>query len=81
MPFLFALGRKALGKAVGKLVPISVVGIFDYAGADDYFRRLVGLSNNAKLAYQEMIEEYEKEECEMSCFQGVATNSMGVVSG
>ncbi len=64
VPFLFALGRKALGKAVNKLVPISVVGIFDYAGADDYFRRLVGLSNNAKLAYQEMIEEFEREECE-----------------
>lgn len=64
VPFLFALGRKQLGKAVNKLVPISVVGIFDYAGAEEYFRRLVGLANNAKLAYQEMIEEYEKEECE-----------------
>lgn len=64
VPFLFALGRKSLGKAVNKLVPISVVGIFDYAGAEDHFRRLVTLANNAKLAYQEMIEEYEKEECE-----------------
>lgn len=61
IPFLFALGRKALGKAVNKLVPISVVGIFDYTGADEYFRRLVGLANNAKLAYQDIIEEYEKE--------------------
>ena len=64
VPFLFALGRKSLGKAVNKLVPISVVGIFDYAGAEEYFHRLVDLANNAKLAYQEMIEEYEKEECE-----------------
>ena len=64
VPFLFALGRKSLGKAVNKLVPISVVGIFDYAGAEDYFHRLVDLANNAKLAYQEMVEEYEKEECE-----------------
>ena len=27
VPFVFALGRKALGKAVNKLVPISVVGL------------------------------------------------------
>jgi hypothetical protein len=53
-----------LGKALNKLVPISVVGIFDYAGAEDHFRRLVTLANNAKLAYQEMLEEYEKEECQ-----------------
>lgn len=64
VPFVFALGRKGLGKAVNKLVPISVVGIFDYSGAEEYFRRLVELANNAKLAYQEMVEEYEKEECE-----------------
>lgn len=39
VPFLFALGRKGLGKAVNKLVPISVVGIFDYSGAEvfDHF--------------------------------------------
>jgi selenocysteine insertion sequence-binding protein 2 len=64
VPFVFALGRKGLGKAVNKLVPISVVGIFDYSGAEEFFRRLVELANNAKLAYQEMVEEYEKEECE-----------------
>jgi ribosomal protein L7Ae-like RNA K-turn-binding protein len=64
VPFVFALGRKGLGKAVNKLVPISVVGIFDYSGAEEYFRRLVDLANNAKLAYQEIVEEYEKEECE-----------------
>ncbi len=34
VPFLFALGRKGLGRAVNKLVPISVIGIFDYSGAD-----------------------------------------------
>lgn len=30
----------------------------------EYFKRLVELAENAKLAYQEMIEEYEREECE-----------------
>lgn len=64
IPFLFALGRKGLGKAVNKLVPISVIGIFDYSGAEEYFKRLVEMANNAKLAYQDMVEEFEREECE-----------------
>lgn len=64
IPFLFALGRKGLGKAVNKVVPVSVIGIFDYSGAEFYFGRLVQLANNAKLAYQEMVNEFEQEECE-----------------
>ena len=64
IPFLFALGRKDLGKAVKKIVPISVIGIFDYSGAEEHFKRLVELANNAKLAYQDMVEDLEKEECE-----------------
>lgn len=34
VPFVFALGRKGLGKAVNKLVPISVIGLFDFSGAE-----------------------------------------------
>lgn len=34
IPFVFALGRKALGRCVNKLVPVSVVGIFSYSGAE-----------------------------------------------
>lgn len=34
IPFVFALGRKALGRCVNKLVPVSVVGIFNYSGAE-----------------------------------------------
>ena len=33
-PFVFALGRRALGRACAKLVPVSVVGIFSYEGTD-----------------------------------------------
>ncbi|ETE73698.1 Selenocysteine insertion sequence-binding protein 2 [Ophiophagus hannah] len=33
IPFVFALNRKALGHCVNKLVPVSVVGIFSYDGA------------------------------------------------
>uniref|UniRef100_A0A674JJ71 SECIS binding protein 2 n=1 Tax=Terrapene triunguis TaxID=2587831 RepID=A0A674JJ71_9SAUR len=33
IPFVFALNRKALGRCVNKAVPVSVVGIFSYDGA------------------------------------------------
>lgn len=34
VPFVFALGRRALGRACAKLVPVSVVGIFNYEGSE-----------------------------------------------
>lgn len=33
VPFVFALSRKALGRCVNKAVPVSLVGIFNYDGA------------------------------------------------
>lgn len=60
VPFLFALNRQVLGKGIKKKSPVSVVGIFDYAGADQYFHELVDLAQQAKLAYQEMTEKNEE---------------------
>jgi len=34
VPFVFALGRRALGRACAKPVPVSVVGIFSYDGVE-----------------------------------------------
>lgn len=34
VPFVFALGRRALGRACAKLVPVSVVGVFSYEGCE-----------------------------------------------
>ena len=34
VPFVFALGRRALGRACAKLVPVSVVGLFNYEGSE-----------------------------------------------
>ena len=34
VPIVFALGRRALGRACAKLVPVSVVGIFNYEGCE-----------------------------------------------
>ena len=33
VPFVFALSRKALGRCVNKAVPVSLVGVFNYDGA------------------------------------------------
>ncbi|XP_013915417.1 PREDICTED: selenocysteine insertion sequence-binding protein 2 isoform X2 [Thamnophis sirtalis] len=64
IPFVFALNRKALGHCVNKLVPVSVVGIFSYDGAQDYFHKMVELTMEARLAYKEMISTLEKESSE-----------------
>lgn len=37
VPFVFALSRKALGRCVNKAVPVSLVGIFNYDGAQVSF--------------------------------------------
>ena len=34
VPFVFALNRITLGKVCAKHVPVSVVGIFNYEGAE-----------------------------------------------
>ena len=34
VPFVFALGRRALGRACAKFVPVSVAGIFNYDGCE-----------------------------------------------
>ncbi|XP_028640837.1 selenocysteine insertion sequence-binding protein 2-like [Grammomys surdaster] len=64
IPFVFALGRKALGRCVNKLVPVSVVGIFNYFGAESLFNRLVELTEEARKAYKDMVAVTEQEQAE-----------------
>ncbi|XP_014114289.1 PREDICTED: selenocysteine insertion sequence-binding protein 2 isoform X3 [Pseudopodoces humilis] len=61
IPFVFALNRKALGRCVNKAVPVSVVGIFSYDGAQDHFHRMVQLTAEARKAYRDMIAALEEE--------------------
>uniref|UniRef100_A0A8C0F112 SECIS binding protein 2 n=1 Tax=Bubo bubo TaxID=30461 RepID=A0A8C0F112_BUBBB len=61
IPFVFALNRKALGRCVNKAVPVSVVGIFSYDGAQDHFHRMVQLTREARKAYKDMIAALEEE--------------------
>ncbi|XP_019372854.1 PREDICTED: selenocysteine insertion sequence-binding protein 2 isoform X1 [Gavialis gangeticus] len=64
IPFVFALNRKALGHCVNKAVPVSVVGIFSYDGAQDHFHRMVQLTVEARTAYKAMIAALEEEAAE-----------------
>ncbi|XP_040210992.1 selenocysteine insertion sequence-binding protein 2 [Rana temporaria] len=67
VPFVFALNRKALGRCVNKAVPVSVVGIFSYDGAQDHFHKLNELTMQARQAYNDMIcslQEQQKEDTE-----------------
>ncbi|XP_009993995.1 PREDICTED: selenocysteine insertion sequence-binding protein 2 [Chaetura pelagica] len=61
IPFVFALNRKALGRCLNKAVPVSVVGVFSYDGAQDHFHRMVQLTTEARKAYKDMIAALEKE--------------------
>ncbi|XP_059825879.1 selenocysteine insertion sequence-binding protein 2-like isoform X1 [Hypanus sabinus] len=61
IPFVFALSRRALGRCVSKAVPVSVVGIFSYDGAENQFHQMVELTEEARKAYQEMLNALEQE--------------------
>uniref|UniRef100_A0A452RNF6 SECIS binding protein 2 n=1 Tax=Ursus americanus TaxID=9643 RepID=A0A452RNF6_URSAM len=61
IPFVFALNRKALGRSLNKAVPVSVVGIFSYDGAQDQFHRMVELTMAARQAYKTMLDSVRQE--------------------
>ncbi|XP_049751517.1 selenocysteine insertion sequence-binding protein 2 isoform X3 [Elephas maximus indicus] len=61
IPFVFALNRKALGRSLNKPVPVSVVGIFSYDGAQDQFHKMVELTMAARQEYKTMLESVRQE--------------------
>ncbi|XP_005408936.1 PREDICTED: selenocysteine insertion sequence-binding protein 2 isoform X1 [Chinchilla lanigera] len=61
IPFVFALNRKALGRSLNKTVPVSIVGIFSYDGAQDQFHKMVELTMAARQAYKTMLENVRRE--------------------
>ncbi|XP_028719639.1 selenocysteine insertion sequence-binding protein 2 isoform X2 [Peromyscus leucopus] len=61
IPFVFALNRKALGRSLNKAVPVSIVGIFSYDGAQDQFHKMVELTMAARQAYKTMLETVRQE--------------------
>jgi len=62
IPKIFAMNRHVLGRVVKKLAPVSVVGIFDYDGAHEIFKELIGLVELAKDAYKEKVDKLILEE-------------------
>lgn len=60
VPFVFALTRKSLGRCVNKHVPVSLVGIFNYDGAQDYYHKMIELSSEARKAYEAMMMSLEQ---------------------
>ncbi|XP_075405939.1 selenocysteine insertion sequence-binding protein 2 isoform X1 [Tenrec ecaudatus] len=61
IPFVFALNRKALGRSLNKAVPVSVVGIFSYDGAQDQFHKMVELTMVARQEYKTMLQSICQE--------------------
>lgn len=61
VPVVFALGRRALGRACSKLVPVSVVGIFNHDGCDEKFKKLMTLTQQARSQYEDMVKSFEEE--------------------
>ncbi|GFN93192.1 selenocysteine insertion sequence-binding protein 2-like [Plakobranchus ocellatus] len=78
VPFVFALGRRALGRACAKLVPVSVVGIFNYEGCESKYHSLISLTAAARDAYHEMVQAVEREVAEHPASQA---SSIGGVPG
>lgn len=62
VPFLFALSRKALGRCVNKAVPVSLVGIFNYDGAQDFYHKMIELSSEARRAYEALLESQDQSD-------------------
>ncbi|XP_041792452.1 selenocysteine insertion sequence-binding protein 2-like [Chelmon rostratus] len=60
VPYVFALSRKALGRCVNKAVPVSLVGIFNYDGAQDFYHKMIELSHEARRAYEVMVSSLEQ---------------------
>ncbi|XP_062873674.1 selenocysteine insertion sequence-binding protein 2-like [Trichomycterus rosablanca] len=59
VPFVFALSRKSLGRCVSKAVPVSLVGIFNYDGAQDHYHKMIELTSQARQAYEVMVTNLE----------------------
>ncbi|KAF6727539.1 Selenocysteine insertion sequence-binding protein 2 [Oryzias melastigma] len=62
VPFVFALSRKALGHCVNKAVPVSLVGIFNYDGAQDHYHKMIELSAEARKAYEVLVSSLDEED-------------------
>ncbi|KAJ7375697.1 Selenocysteine insertion sequence-binding protein 2-like [Desmophyllum pertusum] len=61
IPVVFALKRQLLGKVLLKKVPVSIVGIFNYDGAQEQFKTLIELTQKTRQAYSEKWQEIRQK--------------------
>uniref|UniRef100_A0A8C6UM20 SECIS binding protein 2 n=1 Tax=Neogobius melanostomus TaxID=47308 RepID=A0A8C6UM20_9GOBI len=82
VPFVFALSRKALGRCVNKAVPVSLVGIFNFDGAQDIYHKMIELSSEARNVYEAMLlsPELTASDREMDMEQPFKTDQTDPVS-
>ncbi|XP_066917387.1 selenocysteine insertion sequence-binding protein 2-like [Clytia hemisphaerica] len=55
IPKIFAMSRHGLGKTLKKKAPVSVIGIFNYDGAQDTYKELINHVENAKKLYSDKV--------------------------
>lgn len=56
-PVIFALSRARLGKALGKSLHISVLGVLDARGAQDLLRESVGLAGDCQKSWLQQLQK------------------------
>ena len=60
VPLVFALKRRKLGYSCKKPVPVSCVGIFNYQGSEDNYKRMMQLTEAAQERYRAMVTGMER---------------------
>lgn len=62
IPQIFAMNRHTLGRTVKKKAPVSVIGIFNYDGAQDIFKELLEHVHTAQETYNKKVNELMESE-------------------
>ncbi|XP_057310445.1 calponin homology domain-containing protein DDB_G0272472-like [Hydractinia symbiolongicarpus] len=62
IPQIFAMNRHTLGRTVKKKAPVSVIGIFNYDGAQDIFKELMEHVHTAQETYNKKVNELMESE-------------------
>lgn len=57
VPYVFALGRRQLGFALKKKVPVSCVGVLNYDGTEHNFHNLMSAVEKARELYKERVAQ------------------------
>merc|ERR1712045_392045 len=61
VPVIFGLNRFKLGKLCLKKVPISCIGILNYQGSDDNFKKVLELAESLRVGYKVRLEKVSSQ--------------------